>query len=66
MGRHSTAVRLLDPKVEQLEADVAADRYDLSQLSDEVPGVNFPMLIKMQLIQETDNFSFLIVNANSY
>lgn len=45
MGRHSTAVRLLDPKVEQLEADVAADRYDLSQLSDEVPGVNFPMLI---------------------
>ncbi|XP_005479284.1 laminin subunit alpha-3 isoform X2 [Oreochromis niloticus] len=35
MGRHSTAVRLLDPKVEQLEADVAADRYDLSQLSDE-------------------------------
>lgn len=47
MGRHRTAVRLLDPKVEQLEADVAADRYDLSQLSDEVPGVNFPMLIKM-------------------
>lgn len=46
MGRHSTAVRLLDPKVEQLEADVAADRYDSSQ--------------------ETDNFSFLIVNANSY
>ncbi|XP_035763469.1 laminin subunit alpha-3 [Neolamprologus brichardi] len=33
MGRHKTAVRLLDPKVEQLEADVAADRYDLSQLN---------------------------------
>lgn len=54
MGRYGAAVRLLNPKVEQLEADVAANRYDLYQLIDEVPGVNFPTLIKMKLSQEFD------------
>lgn len=39
-------MRHLDPKVEQLEADVDAVRDDLSQLTDEVPGVNFQQLIK--------------------
>nr|XP_033477951.1 laminin subunit alpha-3 [Epinephelus lanceolatus] len=33
--RYSTAVRHLDPKVEQLEADVDAVRDDLSQLTDQ-------------------------------
>ncbi|XP_028259612.1 laminin subunit alpha-3 isoform X2 [Parambassis ranga] len=35
VGRYGTAVRHLDPKVEQLEADVVVVRYDLSQLTDE-------------------------------
>ncbi len=44
-GRYSTAVRHLDPKFEQLEADVDVIRADLSQLIDKVSRVNFPQLI---------------------
>ncbi|KAK2835839.1 hypothetical protein Q5P01_016323 [Channa striata] len=35
VGRYSTAVRHLDPKVEQLETDVHVVRDDVSQLTDE-------------------------------
>lgn len=52
VGRYNTAVKCLDPKVEQLEADVDDVGDDWSHLTDEVPGVNFPQLIKLNLHQE--------------
>lgn len=44
-------MRHLDPKVEQLEVDVNVVRDDMSQLIDEVPGVNFLQLIKVKFNQ---------------
>lgn len=52
VGRHGAVVRHLDPKVEQLEADVDVVEDDLSQLIDKVPGVNFPQSITLKLHQE--------------
>lgn len=52
VGWYSTAVRHLDPKVEQLEADMHVVRYNVNQLTNEVPGVNFAQLIKLKLHQE--------------
>lgn len=49
VGGYSSAVKHLDPKVEQLEADMDAVGDDFSRLIDEVPGVNFPQLIKLKL-----------------
>lgn len=64
VGGYSSAVKHLDPKVEQLEADMDAVGDDFSRLIDEVPGVNFPQLIKLKLHQEFGRiilFDFSIV-----
>lgn len=52
VGSYSTAVTHLDPKVEQLEADVDVVGDEFIQLIDKVPAVNFPLLIRPKLHQK--------------
>lgn len=64
VGSYSSAVRHLDPKVEQLDGDADVVRDDLSQLIDKVPGGNFPQLIKLKLRRQFRRMTAILLNIN--